>query len=138
MIKLKTLLNESDLVRVDKSTDSLTGPAISPEWRLTQIPQSNWEIFWKAIRDKMVRTQGLKEIVANKVMQGTFGGLFLTPKHYDTLSSITPLQISTLDYYTDNNASSIINRAKELYNEFADTYNQGYGKLPKQKRAKSF
>lgn len=139
MIKLKEIL-ESNLVRIDKGISSLTGPTVSREQEMIRIPQMNWKQFLEDIKNKISKNKNIPEDKASNLIYGIFGGFhrILTPKMYDILNKMTPIQIETLDFYTDNNAQSIIRRAKELYNDFAETYNAGYGQLRGQTKAKLF
>ena len=139
MIKLKSIIKESDVVKVDGDIASLTGHTVSPEQKMIRIPQLNWTEFLTAIKSKISKSQNLSGEKSWKLTFGIFGGhRILFPTMYDVISKITPLQMETLDFYTEGNAESIIRRAKELYNDFADTYNQGYGMLSGQKKAKLF
>jgi|FAXJ01.1.fsa_nt_gi hypothetical protein len=139
MISLKSIIEESDMVRVDGDIASITGPTISPEQKMIRIPQLNWKDFMEYLKSKISKSQNLPDDKAWKLTYGIFGGnRILFPSMYDVISKITPIQMETLNFYTEGNAETIILRAKELYNDFASTYNQGYGMLKGQKKAKMF
>jgi hypothetical protein len=140
MIKLKSFIKESDIVKIDRSTDSLTGPTVSPEQKMIRIPQLNWYEIIDAIKTEIIKNHKMSDEKAFKMVDGIFAykAKYLTPSMFDVITKITPLQMETLDYYTDGNATTIIQRAKDLYKDFADTYNQGYGMLKGQQRAKMF
>lgn len=139
MTTLKSLLLETDIVRIEPGIDSLTGSTVSPEQKMIRIPQLNWKDFLESIKRKISKTQNVSDDKSWKLTYGLFGGnRILTPKMYDVIRNITPLQIETLDFYTEGNAESIIQRSKELYNDFAETFNNGYGVLRGQPKAKLF
>ena len=139
MIKLKSILTENTRSLIPwHGVIPLDIPAVSREQQMVRISQENWNEFLTVVSNKLKKTKNVSEDNARKLTYGLFGGTYLTPKTYDVLNRITGVQIETLNFYTDGNASTIMQRAKDLYNEFSDTYNAGCGQLKGQSKAKKF